>query len=394
MCIFFEHVVHICFRGKDFRQEFSRIGEIRSLVPKDVNLMALTATANLATRTVVITSLDMHGCHVISRLPNKPNICYSVMTKSDNHVDVLQPLIDELCSKGVKCERCIVFCRTYDDTMKLFQTMVLELSKRNGLYCEDTSGKRALLCDKFDGCTAESTKSKIIEDFTQPDGYIRIVFATVAFAMGLDSPNIRKIIHWGPPTDTELYVQETGRAGRDGNYSKAILYYSSRDISKSSHVQESMKAFCLNTTECRRSMLMNQFEQSPSFERPKVLHLCCDICMQVCKCHDCETLPASAMTTFENFVDDLPVSSSQKLTVEKRQKVHQALFELRRSWCESSGTAYLLVGEEVCTGLTNGAINYILNNFYGITTEEQLSELGIASCSYCQQIFSLISSLK
>ena len=140
MCIFFEHVVHICFRGKDFRQEFSRIGEIRSLVPKDVNLMALTATANLATRTVVITSLDMHGCHVISRLPNKPNICYSVMTKSDNHVDVLQPLIDELCSKGVKSERCIVFCRTYDDTMKLFQTMVLELSKRNGLYCEDTKG--------------------------------------------------------------------------------------------------------------------------------------------------------------------------------------------------------------------------------------------------------------
>lgn len=58
---FFEHnIVHICFRGKDFRQEFSRIGEIRSLVPKDVNLMALTATANLTTRTIVITSLDMH----------------------------------------------------------------------------------------------------------------------------------------------------------------------------------------------------------------------------------------------------------------------------------------------------------------------------------------------
>ena len=63
--------------------------------------------------------------------------------------------------------------------MTLFQTMVLELSKRNGLYCEDTSGKKAL-CDKFGGCTAESTKSKISEDFTQTDGNIRIVFATVA----------------------------------------------------------------------------------------------------------------------------------------------------------------------------------------------------------------------
>ena len=119
--------------------------------------------------------------------------------------------------------------------------------------------------------------------------------------------------------------------------------------------------------------------------------------MQVCKCDDCETVPVSAMTSFETFIDDFPVSSTdccQKLTEGKRQKVYQALVGLRKSWCESSGTAYLLVGEEVCTGLTNGAINYIVNNVYGITTEEQLSELGIVSWSYCQQIVSLISSLK
>ena len=144
----------------------------------------------------------MHGCHVISRLPNKPNISYSVMKKSDNHLDVLQPLIDDLCSKQVKSKRCIVFCCTCDDTMKLFQTMVLELNKRNSLYSED-SGKKARLCDKFDGCTAES---KIIEDFTRTDGNIHVVFATVAFAMSLDLSNIRWVIHWGPPTDTELYI--------------------------------------------------------------------------------------------------------------------------------------------------------------------------------------------
>lgn len=82
--------------------------------------------------------------------------------------------------------------------------MVLELNKRSSLYSEDTSGKKFRLCDKF---TAESVKSKIIEDFTWSDGNICIVFATVAFGMGLDSPNIQQVIHWGPPTDTELYVQ-------------------------------------------------------------------------------------------------------------------------------------------------------------------------------------------
>ena len=87
---------------------------------------------------------------------------------------------------------------------------------------------------------------------------------------------ISLIIHWSPPTDAELYVQETGR---DGQYSKAVLYYNNYDISKSSYVQDSMKMYCENAIECRRSMLMNQFEQSPSFERPRFLHQCCDVYM-------------------------------------------------------------------------------------------------------------------
>ena len=119
--------------------------------------------------------------------------------------------------------------------------LALELNKHNCLYGEDSTGEKARLCDKYDGCTAESTRSKIIEEFTCPHGNIPIVFATVGFAMGLDSPNVRKVIHWDPPSDT--YVQVTRRAGRDGLYSIAVLYYNSRDISKSSRVEESMKAY-------------------------------------------------------------------------------------------------------------------------------------------------------
>jgi len=51
----------------------------------------------------------------------------------------------------------------------------------------------------FDGCTAENSKAKIVADLTNPDGFIHILIATVAFRMGLDSPNIRRIIHWGRP---------------------------------------------------------------------------------------------------------------------------------------------------------------------------------------------------
>ena len=47
----------------------------------------------------------------------------------------------------------------------------------------------------------------------------------VAFAMGIDVPNIHTVLHWGPPSDLEGYVQESGLGGMDGGTTKAILYY-------------------------------------------------------------------------------------------------------------------------------------------------------------------------
>jgi hypothetical protein len=76
MCIII--IIRFVLGRKDFIENFSRISEIRSLVPKDVNIMALSATANLITRTIVIESLDMCEDHVISQPPNKPSISYSV----------------------------------------------------------------------------------------------------------------------------------------------------------------------------------------------------------------------------------------------------------------------------------------------------------------------------
>ena len=71
-------------------------------------------------------------------------------------------------------------------------------------------------------CTHGSVKKKIIEQFTKQSS-LRVVIATIAFRMGIDCPDVRHIIHWSVPSDAEMHVQESGRAGRDGELSCATI---------------------------------------------------------------------------------------------------------------------------------------------------------------------------
>ena len=69
--------------------------------------------------------------------------------------------------------------------------------------------------------------------------------ATVAFGMGLDCPNVRRVIHFGPPSDIEEYLQKTGRAGRDDDISSAIIFCGNKDFA---FIKDDggMKSYCNN----------------------------------------------------------------------------------------------------------------------------------------------------
>jgi len=78
----------------------------------------------------------------------------------------------------------------------------------------------------YSRATTAKMKEKIISAFTEQHRHVlRIVIATTAFSMGLDCPDVHQIVHWGPTSNIEHYIQEIGRVGQDEIASKAILMY-------------------------------------------------------------------------------------------------------------------------------------------------------------------------
>lgn len=133
------------------------------------------------------------------------------------------PLLEQLQRERVEFPRTIIYCRRMEDCSDLYlffqQTLGREFTKPPGA----PSLSRFRLVEMFMSCTDHDIKHQIISSITKPSP-LRVVCATVAFSMGVDCPDVCVVIYLSPPDDIESYIQETGRAGRDGLSSQAILY--------------------------------------------------------------------------------------------------------------------------------------------------------------------------
>lgn len=131
--------------------------------------------------------------------------------------------------------------------------------------------------------TEQDVKEKIVRSFTQSDSILRVVVATIAFGMGVDCRDVRQVIHYGYSNDIDSYVQETGRAGRDGHPAVAILVKKSKSGKKG---DKSILEYASNSSECRRDTLFHCFDKyHRTFVAP--LCLCCDVCCKSCQCSRC-----------------------------------------------------------------------------------------------------------
>lgn len=278
-------MLNYCCRGDSFREVLLRMGEIRSLLPADVKVLAMTATATKTLRKKVGEVIGLVDPLIIAVSPCKPNIIY-MMASFTSITETFTPILQKLIEQRTSFPRTIVYCHSYEHCSKLYRFFKLGLK---GDFTEPpnspTTISKLRLVEMFTSCVDEDVKSQIITSFTSTQYPLRIVVATIAFGMGLDCCDVRQVIHLGASDDLESYIQESGRGGRDGKPSLALLL----DIKRNRRYCDSnMKKYLCNSAICRRDMLFHDMDNYRHLDLGS-LCLCCDVCANYCKCGLCDS---------------------------------------------------------------------------------------------------------
>lgn len=196
--------------GRDFRPNYGRLGSVHRALGEPP-LLAFTATAGAESQKRILTSLGIPNARVVVTGVNRKNIALVRLEGVDD--DKRYALIRDLLAI-MPSGRAMLFVPTVKIGHKLQQglrSMGLDVPL---YHSKLKANDRELLLGRFTGRLEPATD---------------VVICTNAFGMGLDVPNVRLVVHWQHPASVEDYMQEFGRAGRDGAPSVALLFTGAKD---------------------------------------------------------------------------------------------------------------------------------------------------------------------
>ncbi|WP_298263473.1 DNA helicase RecQ [uncultured Lutibacter sp.] len=259
-CIAIDEAHCISSWGHDFRPSYQQLGFLKKVLP-NTPIIALTATADKATRTDILEQLNISNATQFLSSFDRKNIELEVRPANDRVLQIIKFIRKKPHEAG------IIYCLSRKSTeqlaTKLQQNGISAVAYHAGLNFEErTKAQENFIYDK-----------------------IQVVCATIAFGMGIDKSNVRWVIHYNMPKNIEGYYQEIGRCGRDGLPANALLFHSYADViqlrkfmngASNEEVQlaklERMKQFSEATT-CRRKILLSYFGELLSENCEN-----CDVC--------------------------------------------------------------------------------------------------------------------
>ena len=193
--------------GYDFRPSYLKISSLRDVIPHEVPVLALTATATPRVVEDIVEKLNFRTRNVFKTGYERRNLTYLVREIEDKESYLLKTL-SRVSGSG------IVYVRSRKRSAEIAAMLI----------------KEGIPATYYHAGLPPETRHQRQLDWI--GGRVRVMVATNAFGMGIDKADVRFVLHWDIPDSIESYFQESGRAGRDGKPSWAVLIYSKSDVSR------------------------------------------------------------------------------------------------------------------------------------------------------------------
>ena len=193
--------------GNEFRPVYRRLGVFRSLLGRPPTI-ALTGSATPEARADILRVLRIPDAEVVVTSFDRPNLRFLTTRVRDDRerFALIRARVRDAAGASL----------VYTPTRRLTELVTRALLR--------TSVRAA----PYHAGLSAGIRRRVLRAFLS--NQVNVIVATSAFGMGIDKPDVRQVLHWGPPPTLESYYQEAGRAGRDGGASECVILWRREDF--------------------------------------------------------------------------------------------------------------------------------------------------------------------